>query len=151
MKQINTGTGYRRTIMRRANPHYVAPVVVATAVAVEAAPSSGLPEPPPTLFSAYLKTIALEHFVQQTLGTHLNHEAKGGGTLLTWAAEMHRADLCASLLDRGADANLADWTSGHTALQWAESTVAVGEEKPPCDRAATVALLRTHATAAEGS
>ena len=66
-------------------------------------------------------------------------------TLLTWAAEMHRSDLVASLLDRGADPNLPDWISGHTALQWAEMTTPVGEERPPCDRAATIALLRKHA------
>ena len=40
MNQINKGTGYRRKIMRRQNPNYVAPIasaepVMATAVPIE--------------------------------------------------------------------------------------------------------------------
>lgn len=153
MRQINTGTGYERPIMRRANPNYAPPVLTAqvvhaTAVAVEAPrneSAGGRPEPPSELFTSYLKTISLEHFTQLCTGTNLNHEAKGGGTLLTWAAEMHRPDLCGFLLDNGAHLELKDWTSGNDALQWAESTMAIGDERPPVDRAATIALLKGRA------
>ena len=79
-------------------------------------------------------------------------EAKAGrGTALISAATMGHADCVRMLVDEGNEADLDVSFQSLTALQWAESTVAVGEEKPPCDRAATVALLRTHATAAEGS
>ena len=45
-------------------------------------------------------------------------------------------------VDRGADANSRDWTTDQSALGWATSTPVHGEEMPPCDRAATLALLK---------
>jgi len=124
MRQINRGTGYERAIIRRENPHYVAPVVAYATVmpaAVEVTENGAAP-PPADLFTAALKTIALSDFEARTAGCDINHEVKTGGTLLTWAAEVHRPDLCASVLRRGADINKPDWTSGNTPLQWAELT-----------------------------
>ena len=155
MNQINKGTGYRRKIMRRQNPNYVAPIasaepVMATAVPIEEGMGGlavsnfgGLPQPPEDLFSYALQSISLKDFEAKTKGTNLDHSSKAmGGTLLTWAAEFHRVDLCQSLLDRGADANSRDWTTDQSALGWATSTPVHGEELPPCDRAATLALLK---------
>lgn len=152
MKQINKGTGYRRTIMRRQNPHFLPPVaaVIATAVPIEAGMGglsmsafSGLPAPPDELFSYVLQSIALQDFDVKTGGTDLDYSYKSmGGTLLTWAAEFHRVDLCQSLLDRGADPSSRDWTTDQSALGWASSTSVHGEEGPNCDRAATLALLK---------
>ena len=155
MNQINKGTGYRRKIMRRQNPHYQPPIasaepVMATAVPIEegmgglaVSNMAGLPQPPEDLFSYALQSISLKDFEAKTKGTNLDHSSKAmGGTLLTWAAEFHRVDLCQSLLDRGADANSRDWTTDQSALGWATSTPVHGEELPPCDRAATLALLK---------
>lgn len=159
MKQINKGTGYRRTIMRRQNPHYVAPAVVHAVYAapVEAGEGAVLqaraverpqtygPPPAERLFSgAVLKHIPLADFEKEIAGCDVNYEAKAGGTLLTWAAENHRADLCRSLLDKHADPLKEDWTSRQTALQWAQNTVAVGEDAATAktNRDATIAALR---------
>jgi hypothetical protein len=155
MNQINKGTGYRRKIMRRQNPNYQPPIasaepVMATAVPIEegmgglaVSNMAGLPQPPEDLFSYALQSISLKDFEAKTKGTNLDHSSKAmGGTLLTWAAEFHRVDLCQSLLDRGADANSRDWTTDQSALGWATSTPVHGEELPPCDRAATLALLK---------
>lgn len=159
MKQINKSTGYQRRIERRANPHFAgaAPAVIATVVSAEVvrgdaaaartapvarADFTGCPPPPEKFFTFEVKTVPLNTFERDTTGCDLNRAHQtNGGTLLTWAAEMHRADLCRSLLDRGADPSVKDWTTGHDALQWAEGSSGV-DEKPPRDRAATVALLK---------
>ena len=98
MNQINKGTGYRRKIMRRQNPNYVAPIasaepVMATAVPIEEGMGGlavsnfgGLPQPPEDLFSYALQSISLKDFEAKTKGTNLDHSSKAmGGTLLTWA------------------------------------------------------------------
>lgn len=159
MRQINTGTGYERRIMRRENPNFVR-VVQAQVVGVPLEPQpaeaggSSLfgnfaelqkgAEPPARLFSTLLKTIDLPSFEREIAGANVDHQPPAGGTLLTWSAEFHRPDLCQALLARGADPTIADLSTGQTALQWAESTAAVGVDAAASGarRQATIDVLR---------
>jgi hypothetical protein len=162
MQQVNHATGFKRPILRRLNPHFVdegehggreiaaTPALpLATCAVAPSAPVSSPARSPfdgletPDLCSR-IRCITVEELAQVIEGdVDLDAEAPVGGTLLTWAAEAHRADLVRVLLEKGANIHKRDSNSRLTALEWAMQTEApvLGEEAPLANRAATISLL----------
>ena len=62
-------------------------------------------------------------------GMDLDKESDvSGGTLLTWAAEFHRSDICRVLLERNADPLKKSRVEKMNALEWATRTPARGSD-----------------------
>merc|ERR1711998_210789 len=141
LQQVNSETGFKRKILRRQNPNYVAPEQTSAPISK---PEGDLPPPPVTLFSA-LRHITFSEFIKiiDQGPMDLNAQSPAGGTLLTWAAEYHRVDIVQALLDRGVDARSE---SNSTVLEWASTPSYPDESKDRTavlvDRDATIALLQ---------
>lgn len=142
MRQINGTTGYQRKLLRRDNPNYVS-----NGDSLESE-SSQTKVPPPALLYTKLQTMKLEQFCEiiDKEPMDLDAESTGGGTLLTWAAESHRADIVLALLERHVDVNKPDSSSHQTALQWATNTASTARQdsedtSAAVDREATIARL----------
>jgi len=149
MHQINGGTGFKRKLLRRQNPNYVESPPDSCEESAKGNTESVPKAPPPAYLFNNLRTMPTATFckVVDQGPLDLDAEAPGGGTLLTWAAECHRADIVQALLQRHVDVNKTDSSSGQTALQWASNTQGEGEGEQlrdgpvVVDRAATIAHL----------
>ena len=77
-----------------------------------------------------LRNMSKGDFLVDIEGVDLDAEHElCGGTLLTWAAEYHRADLIEVLLARGANRNKKSRAEQMTALVWAIKSDAADPEK----------------------
>ena len=78
-----------------------------------------------------MRTIPLADFLASIdkEGMDLDKESDvSGGTLLTWAAEFHRSDICRVLLERNADPLKKSRVEKMNALEWATRTPARGSD-----------------------
>ena len=78
-----------------------------------------------------MRTIPLADFLASIdkEGMDLDKESDvSGGTLLTWAAEFHRSDICRVLLERNADPLKKSRVEKMNALEWATRTPAKGSD-----------------------
>ena len=93
-------------------------------------PKDKPPPPPPQEMYAGLRNMSKGGFLVAIEGVDLDAEHElCGGTLLTWAAEYHRADLIEALLARGANRNKKSRAEQMTALEWAMKTPAGKSDK----------------------